>query len=290
MTEIPNSAHPEPVEGVEGVKDLLAFTPVPRLKARSNGWSPEVQRDFIKALAATGSVRSACRRVRRSDHGAYALRHHPEAGEFCAAWDAAAQFGIRRIEDAATDRALNGVEERIFYHGDLVGTRVRHDERLVMFMLRNRAPERFAAGGGARALTAVDETRLARLKAQWQRQWRHQWEAEQEAAAKSPAEIRESIERKVAAVKREVLARTSPRAFEHQLALVAQTRADEAAGWRPGFPYAEFAAKAAELLPQFIEQVRAEYPPHPEYQWSDADRRTHGAPPLLAAPDAPRSS
>ena len=58
---------------------LPAFTPVPRLADRSNGWKPEVQRAFIEALAETGSVKAACRRVGRADHGAYALRRHPEA-------------------------------------------------------------------------------------------------------------------------------------------------------------------------------------------------------------------
>ena len=87
---------------------LPAFTPVPRLKDRSNGWKPEVQRAFIEALAETGSVKAACRRVGRADAGAYQLRHHPEAGEFRAAWDAALDCGIRRLEDHAMDRALYG--------------------------------------------------------------------------------------------------------------------------------------------------------------------------------------
>ena len=33
---------------------LPDFTPVPRLKDRSNGWKPHVQRAFIEALARTG--------------------------------------------------------------------------------------------------------------------------------------------------------------------------------------------------------------------------------------------
>lgn len=62
------------------------FAPVPRQADRSNGWKPEVQRAFIEALAETGSVRSACRRVGRADHGAYLLRRHPEAEQFRRAW------------------------------------------------------------------------------------------------------------------------------------------------------------------------------------------------------------
>src|SRR4051812_11676245 len=76
---------------------LPTFAPVPRLKDRSNGWKPEVQRAFIEALAELGSVKAACRRIGRADHGAYLLRRHPEAAEFRRAWDAALDIGMRRI-------------------------------------------------------------------------------------------------------------------------------------------------------------------------------------------------
>ena len=278
-----NPARPEegrrPVskDAPEPCEVLAAFAPVPRLKDRSNGWKPEVQRAFIRALAETGSVRAACRRVHRSEHGAYALRNHPEAAEFAAAWRAAQELGLQRLEDVAMERALHGTEVPVYSYGKIVGTRTVHNDRLVMFMLRNRAGERFAEGGrrGIPEGPALD-----RLKARW----RKEWEAEREAKATPPAEVAASIERQIAALRQRVIARTSPRAFEHQLALQAQTRADEAAGWRPGLPYAAFADKAAELLPQFVEQARAEYPPHPEVNWCDADRRAMNAPPLLPAP------
>jgi hypothetical protein len=149
---------------------LPAFAPVPREKDRSNRWKPEVQRAFIEALAETGSVRAACRRVNRADHGVYLLRRHPEAAAFRAAWDAALDIGMRRIEDVAMDRALNGVEVPVYSYGKLVGTRTVHNDRLVMFMLRNRAPDRFT-GGKAKALNATDKDTLARLKKQWREEW-----------------------------------------------------------------------------------------------------------------------
>src|SRR5688500_15898203 len=111
-----DSAHPEEALSsskcrLEGPSTTLpAFTPVPRLKDRSNGWKPEVQRAFIEALAETGSVRAACRRVGRTDNGAYQLRRHPEGEGYRAAWDAALDLGIRRLEDALTERAIHGVE------------------------------------------------------------------------------------------------------------------------------------------------------------------------------------
>lgn len=61
-------AHPELVgceaqpEAERPAQTLPAFTPVPRLKDRHNGWKPHIQRAFIEALAETGSVKAACRK------------------------------------------------------------------------------------------------------------------------------------------------------------------------------------------------------------------------------------
>ena len=172
---------------------LPTFTPVPRLRDRSNGWKPEVQRAFIEALADTGSVASACRAVGRSTHGAYHLRRQPGAEEFAKAWQAALDLGMQRIEDVAMDRALNGVEQPVYSYGKLVGTRIVHNDRLLMFMLRNRAPERFAEGK-PKGLNAVDKAELARLKAKWRKEWEREWGAEQ--MRKECATI-ESINRKI---------------------------------------------------------------------------------------------
>jgi len=216
----PADADPQP----EAPPDPLAFTPVPRLCDRSNGWKPQVQRDFIAALAETGSVRAACRRVGRADHGVYQLRRHPAAASFRAAWDAALDLGIRRIEDAAMDRALYGVEETYFYHGELRGRRRRFNERLVMFMLRNRSPERFAEGG-SRGLSAVDKARLKRLK----QEWRAEWAAEQQAAEPSIEDVRAEILRKVAVIEAHAKLRWTPREHALHAALEAE-RARRKAG------------------------------------------------------------
>ena len=212
---MPDASDTDP-ETIEGKILSLTFTPVPRRRDRSNGWKPEVQHRFIAALAETGSVKAACRRVRRSDYGAYALRNHPEGASFRAAWEAAADLGLRRIEDAAMDRALNGVEETLHYHGEVVGKRVRYNERLVMFILRNRAPHRFAEGGGARGLSAVDRMRLKRLKQAWRAEWEH------ERRPRSFEQARESILSKLEAIEQARRADETPRERELRAALEAE--------------------------------------------------------------------
>lgn len=192
---------------------LPTFTPVPRLKDRSNGWKPHIQQRFIEALAETGSVAAACKRVGRSDMGAYQLRRHPDAEEFRAAWDKALDLGVRRIEDHAMDRALYGAEEVVVQNGETIVRRRRYNERLVMFMLRNRAPERFSEGG-ARGLSAVDNMRLKRLK----EAWRQEWEDERRRKRPDIEEVRQEILRKVAAI--DAHRRQSWTGFEHRLRAV----------------------------------------------------------------------
>jgi|GEM_PF-1271854 len=122
-----------------------AFTPVPR-RARHDGWTPQRQRDFIATLCDTGSVTHAAARVGMSTEGAYMLRRAEGAEAFAAAWLAALDHGIRQLEDIAMERAIHGVEVPVYSYGKLVGTRRVHNDRLLMFMLRNRAMDRFAAG------------------------------------------------------------------------------------------------------------------------------------------------
>lgn len=208
---------------------LPAFTPVPRQTVRHNGWSPEVQKAFIEALADTGSVTAACRAVNRADHGVYLLRRHPEAGEFRKAWEAALALGVKRIEDVAMDRALNGVEVPVYHFGQIVGTRRVYNDSLLMFMLRNRAPKRFAADN-ARGMNAVDNAMIKRLKVQWRKEW------EKEHAIKTHVDsekIIQSINAKLGKMKERRLAGMSDRTRELMEAYEASEKADARSGSTP---------------------------------------------------------
>lgn len=202
---------------------LPDFAPVPRLRARSNGWSPDVQRRFIEALAETGSVDSACRRVGRASVGAYQLRCHPQGEGFRQAWEAALAIGVQRIEDVAMERALNGVEIPVYSYGKLVGTRRSYNDRLLMFLLRNRAPERFTEGR-SRGLSALDTQQIARMKKEWERQ--HAMETT--AAGK---EAGDSFIAKVEEMHDGWLARMSPKTRTAYIAFRAAEDEDRLSQW-----------------------------------------------------------
>ena len=74
---------------------LLSFTPVPR-RPHANGWTPEHQRAFIAALAATGSPASAARALGKHAFGAEQLRRARGGAGFSAAWDAALEIASER--------------------------------------------------------------------------------------------------------------------------------------------------------------------------------------------------
>ncbi len=124
------------------------WIPVPR-RARHDGWTEARQREFVEALADTGSVTAAANAVGMSVNACYALRRAPGAEQLAAAWDAAIHAGVRRLADVALERALNGVEEPVFdREGHRVGCRYRYSDRMIMFLLGAHMPERY--GHGAR--------------------------------------------------------------------------------------------------------------------------------------------
>lgn len=123
-------------------KSLVPFTPA-ELRPRHDGWTADKQIAFIEALAESGCVEDACRRVGMSDSAAYRLRRRPCGAPFREAWDAALDYSLNRLEQAAVSRALNGVPRPIFYKGEQVGEWREYDERLTTFLLRSRRPARF---------------------------------------------------------------------------------------------------------------------------------------------------
>lgn len=136
---MPKPKTPEsPVPAISPDPSVPAFDPIP-MKPRHNGWSDERQRAFIGALADTGNVTTACRYVNMSTTQAYRLRRHPAAESFRRAWDAALDFGVRRLKDELYERALEGQLKPVFVGGKLKGFQRVKNDRLLMFALRMNA-------------------------------------------------------------------------------------------------------------------------------------------------------
>jgi hypothetical protein len=120
-------------------RHALAFTPVRTAARRRDGWTPQKQRAFIRALAASGIVATAAHSVGMGVTSAYALRRRAGAESFAAAWD--------RARQVARGAALEQVLEKVFlprtvprfYRGEYVGNFRIFDERMMLAVLRTLA-------------------------------------------------------------------------------------------------------------------------------------------------------
>lgn len=97
---------------------------------RHDGWTPERKTRFLDSLASKGNVGLACARAGLSREAAYRLRRREPM--FARAWKAAQAQARDRSVDVLEDRAIDGIEERIYYRGELIDTRRRFDSRLLL--------------------------------------------------------------------------------------------------------------------------------------------------------------
>ena len=143
--------------------DLLLFAPVATAYRGANGWSSEVQRAFVAALARTGVVAAAARSVGRNPRSAYRLRATAGGDSpFARAWDEAQRRGSEEALDASMAGGMAARRTEVFHRGRPVGWRTSYDNRLAYAALRalDKRDARWASTGlDARKLLA-DATEL----------------------------------------------------------------------------------------------------------------------------------
>jgi len=103
-------------------------------------WMPK----FIEALAERGIVTDACKVARISRAQAYAWRKDDPS--FALDWDDAYQQAMDALEAEALRRAVRGVEEPVFYKGELVTTVQKYSDTLLMFLLNGGRSEKYRRG------------------------------------------------------------------------------------------------------------------------------------------------
>jgi hypothetical protein len=127
--------NPQPDE----TADLLAFEPVP-LRYRSDGLTPQKQREFVEALADCGVVREAAARVGVTEQAINRVRRRSDARAFDRACEAAQIFGARRLRSIAWERAIEGTLKGHYYRGERVGEERVYDNRLLTYLLGKTGP------------------------------------------------------------------------------------------------------------------------------------------------------
>ncbi|MFN2100350.1 hypothetical protein [Altererythrobacter sp. MF3-039] len=123
-------------------------------------FSPQARAKFLDHLSINGNVRLACKVAGVSSQTAYrARRKHPELAQL---WDAALVSARSHAEDVLANRALDGTEETVFYHGEEVATRIRYDSRLLLAHLARL--DRMAERADVTATLPVFDEAIAALE------------------------------------------------------------------------------------------------------------------------------
>lgn len=124
-------------DSAEEPDNLLLFAPVQSAYRGANGWSAEVQRAFVAALARSGVVAAAARSVGRSPRSAYQLRQRAgDCSPFARAWDTAQARACDRALDLAMEGGMELRRTEVWHRGKQVGWRTQPDNRLAYAALR----------------------------------------------------------------------------------------------------------------------------------------------------------
>ena len=167
---MPSLSHPLPAliqalpaqPGASSEESLLSAHPgAEPVPASADGrmFTRERQVAFLHALAATGAVRSAAARGGVSHQTAY--RERLASAPFRRAWDAALLAARCHAEEVLSCRAIDGVEEEVMYHGEIVATRRRFDARLLLAHLARL--DRLTADARVEAFAGDFEAALGRF-------------------------------------------------------------------------------------------------------------------------------
>lgn len=107
------------------------------VRPRHDGWSPRRRREFIDLLVVTGCVSRSARAVGRSRQSAHNLPASGR-GQLQRAWDKALASGRSYQLHLGIARCLEGERRPVMYRGRKVGEIVRHDNSLVIAVLKAR--------------------------------------------------------------------------------------------------------------------------------------------------------
>jgi hypothetical protein len=112
-----------------------------RTKKRRTEPTKQKVTEFLELLSQTGIVSTATKALNLDRMQIYKMRNSDP--EFRAAWDHALEQAAETLEAEARRRALEGVEEPVWYQGAQVGYTKRYSDILLMFLLKGNNPEKF---------------------------------------------------------------------------------------------------------------------------------------------------
>lgn len=104
--------------------------------------TPKKREAFLSSLRAeAGNVSRACQCAGISRRAAYEWRDAD--AQFAEAWDDIIEETTEVLEREVYRRAHEGVDEPVFYQGEMVGAVRKYSDTLAMFILKGRRPEKY---------------------------------------------------------------------------------------------------------------------------------------------------
>ena len=140
---------------------LIEALPGDDTRAPQTEFTRARQAAFLAALAESGSARAAAKACAVSRMTVYRARRANPA--FRRGWDAALLAARVHAEEVLATRALDGIEEQVFYHGEVVATRRRYSDRLLLAHLARL--DRLTANAEVNLFAEDFEAALGRFEA-----------------------------------------------------------------------------------------------------------------------------
>ena len=106
-----------------------------RRRTQKKDWRPV----FLRAFAKTGLVTEAAKIAKIGRTAIYDERQRNE--DFALKWAEIEEWTTEEMEQEARRRAVLGVEEPVYYKGELQGSIRRYSDTLLIFMLKSRRPD-----------------------------------------------------------------------------------------------------------------------------------------------------
>ncbi|HKZ02273.1 MAG TPA: hypothetical protein VJ180_08540 [Pyrinomonadaceae bacterium] len=100
-------------------------------------WRPA----FLEALSKCGNITEACKAVGVSRVTVY--DHKKRDAAFAEQWENALQTAGELLERECWRRAHDGIEEPVFYKGEVCGTIRRYSDLLIIFLLKGIFPHKY---------------------------------------------------------------------------------------------------------------------------------------------------
>lgn len=97
---------------------------------------------FLEVLAHSGNV-TAGAKAAGWRYPTIAERYRDEDPDFSCAWTDALRQAVDAMEEEARRRAVDGVDEPVYYKGENVGSVKKYSDKLLEMLLKANRPEKF---------------------------------------------------------------------------------------------------------------------------------------------------